>query len=111
MVTRAIEDRCVELAMLIDNGNRTLEKKRPVPFRIISDNLVAVVPSMLHTGRGRIERSLIEIASRHPLEFTHEVSVTITSVIQVDANSNPLRILSIELSVGRGAADILRQYL
>ncbi len=64
----------------------------------------------LGTGRGRIESSLIEIASRHPLEFSHEVSVTITSVIQVDTNSNPLRILSVELSIGRGAAEILRQY-
>ena len=33
------------------------------------------------------------------------------SVVEVDAESEPFSVLSIELSVGRGAAEILRQYL
>ena len=33
------------------------------------------------------------------------------SVVEVDAESEPFSVLSIELSVGRGAAEILPQYL
>ena len=46
-----------------------------------------------------------------PVDEDHETEAGGRSVIEVDAESEPFSVLSIELSVGRRAAEILRQYL
>ena len=69
MVTLGDRRYCVELVVVIDNGNRTFEKKRLALIKIFQITMLqscGQLRSMLRPGRGRMKNSLVEFASRRP---------------------------------------------